>query len=163
MKYFWSYLTLILLFVIQTTIGRHIEICGISPNIVFVFAVCYSMYNFPVRSAVLCAAAGFLTDCFDMQLMGFNALIYMYIGLAVSVFGSSLMKKSLWAVAAGVIIVSAFSQSINLILFYVLKGYAPFWYGFFRIVIPTTLYDGLFALIISSWARWLSEEQIRGF
>lgn len=163
MKYFWSYLTLIVLFIAYGTVGRYIEICGIAPNPVFVFAVCYSMYNFPVRSAVLCVIAGLLSDCFDLHLMGFNALTYMYIGLAVSLFGSSLMKKSFWAVVLGVIIVSAFLQTLNFILFYVIKGYTPFWYGFFRIILPSTIYDGIFALVISPWARWLSEEQIRGF
>lgn len=163
MKYFWSYLTLILLFVIQTTLGKYIEIFGIAPNLVFVFAVCYSMYNFPVRSAVLCVAAGFLIDCFDLQLMGYNALLFMYIGLAVSLFGGSLMKKSFWASALGVIVVSALWQSVDLLLFYVLKGYSTFLSGFLRIVIPTTIYDGVFALVVSAWTRWLSEEQIRGF
>lgn len=163
MKYFWSYLTLLILFIFQTTLGRYIAVFGIAPNVVFVFAVCYSMYNFPVRSAVLCLIAGLVTDCFNCRLIGFNAVIYMYIGLAVSVFGGALMKRSLWTVALGVIIAAALCQSLNLFFVYTIHGYASFWYGFLRIIVPETLYDSVFALIVSGWAKWLSEEQIRGF
>lgn len=163
MKYFWSYFTVLILFLVQTTLGKYIDILGIAPNFVFVFAVCYSMYNFPVRSAILCVTAGLLLDLYGCKTVGVNALLYMYIGLAVSLFGSSLMKKNIWAVVLGVIIVSALYQSVYLLFGYVLKSDVSFLYGFLRIVIPGTLYDGVAALVLSNWAKWLSEEQIRGF
>lgn len=163
MKYFLSYFTVLILFLVQTTLGKYIDIYGIAPNLVFVFAVCYSMYNFPVRSAVLCVISGLLLDLYGCKTVGFNALVYMYIGLAVSLFGGSLMKKNIWAVALGVIIVSALYQSLYLFFGYAIKSDVSFLYGFLRIAIPGTVYDGIAALIISNWARWLSEEQIRGF
>ena len=163
MKYFWSYFTVIIFFLVQTTLGKYIDILGIAPNLVFVFAVCYAMYNFPVRSAVLCIVSGILLDLYGCKTVGVNALLYMYIGLGVSLFGSTLMKKNIWAVALGVIIVSALYQTVYLLFGYVLKSGVPFLYGFLRIVIPATVYDGVVSLIVSNWARWLSEEQIRGF
>lgn len=163
MKYFWSYVTVLLLFLIQTTLREYIDIYGIAPNIVFVFAICYSMYNFPVRSAILCVISGLLIDLYGCKTLGINALIYMYIGLAVSLFGSTLMKKNIWGVALGMIVISLIYQSIYMIVEYVVKADVSFWYGFLRIILPAALYDGVAALVLSNWARWLSEEQIRGF
>ena len=163
MKYLWSYITILILFLIQTTLGQYIDIFGIAPNLVFVFAICYSMYNFPVRSAILCVVAGFLLDLYGCKTIGLNALIYMYIGLGVSLFGSTLMKKNIWAVALGTIVVSILYQIVYLLFEYVLKTDVSFWYGFLRIILPASIYDGIIALILSPWARWLSEEQIRGF
>ena len=163
MKYFWSYFTVLILFLMQTTLGKYIDIFGIAPNFVFVFAVCYAMYNFPVRSAVLCVISGLLLDLYGCKTIGVNALMYMYIGLAVSLFAGALMKKNIWAVVLGVIIASALYQSLYLFFEYSLKSDVSFIYGFLRIVIPGTVYDGAIALIISVWAKWLSEEQIRGF
>ena len=85
-NYILSYLTLVVLFIVQTTLGRYIDICGIAPNLVFVYILCYSMYNFPVRSAVLCIVAGIITDMYSMEYVGLNAILYMYIGLAISNF-----------------------------------------------------------------------------
>ncbi len=163
MKYFWTYLTLLVLFVLQTTVGRYINIFGIAPNLVFVFAVCYAMYNFPVRSAVLCVVAGLLADIYGSGIMGINGLLYMYIGLAVSLFGSTLMKKSTPAVAIGVMVVSVLYQTVYFLICYTMRGYGPFVYTFVRLIIPGGIYDGAAALLISMWTLWLSEEHIRGF
>ena len=163
MKYLWSYITVLILFLMQTTLGGYIDIYGIAPNLVFVFAICYAMYNFPVRSAVLCVISGLLLDLYGCKTIGVNALLYMYIGLGVSLFGSTLMKKNIWAVALGTIVVSLLYQTVYLLAEYVLSSGASFWYGFFRIILPCAIYDGVIALILSPWARWLSEEQIRGF
>lgn len=163
MKYFWSYFTVLVLFVVQTTLGKYIDVFSVMPNLVFVFAVCYSMFNFPVRSAVLCAVAGLLMDIYSCRIIGTNALMYMYIGLLVSLFGSSLMKKSIWAVALGVIIVSAVYQSVYFVVRYMLGGSGGFLYALVRIILPGAVYDGAAALAVSVWAHWLSEEHIRGF
>lgn len=163
MKYFWSYFTVLILFIVQTTLGKYIDILGIAPNLVFVFAVCYAMYNFPVRSAVLCVISGILIDLYGCKTVGVNALMYMYIGLLVSLFAGALMKKNIWAVALGVIITSAIYQSLYFLFEYSLKSDISFVFGFLRIIIPGTFYDGIIALLISWWAKWLSEEQIRGF
>jgi len=163
MKYFWSYITVFILFLAQTTLGVYIDIYGIAPNIVFVFAICYAMYNYPVRSAVLCVISGLLIDLYGCKTIGINALLYMYIGLGVSIFGGTLMKKNIWAVAFGTIIVSVLYQVAYLLFEYVLKADVSFWYGFLRIILPAAVYDGVVALGLSGWARWLSEEQIRGF
>ncbi len=162
MKSFLAYITVIILFVVQTTLGRYIDIYGIAPNLVFVFAVCYSMYNFPVRSAVLCVVSGLILDLYNCTNIGLNALLYMYIGLAVSMFFAVLMKKSLFTVALGVITVSAVYQIIWLVLVHVINHRAPFLYSLVRIVLPSTVYDGIAATVMYMWARWLSEEQIRG-
>ncbi len=163
MKYFWTYLTLFVLFVAQTTLGKYIDIFSVAPNLVFVFAVCYAMYNFPVRSAVLCAVAGVIIDVYSNGIMGLNTLLYMYIGLLVSMFASTLMKKSMPAVALGVMIVSTVYQLIYYLICFVPGGNASVVYTFLRIIIPGSIYDAVFALVISAWALWLSEEHIRGF
>jgi rod shape-determining protein MreD len=163
MKYLWSYLTLLILFVVQTTLGRYISIFSIAPNLVLVFAMCYAMYNFPVRSAVLCALSGLLIDLYGHGIVGINALLYMYLGLAVSFFASSLLKKNIWAVALGVAVVSLLYHTAYFVIIYFEQVKVSFIYAFLRIIIPTTVYDGLVSLVIFLWARWLSEEQIRGF
>lgn len=161
-NYILSYLTLAVLFVFQTTLSRYIDICGIAPNLVFVYILCYSMYNFPVRSAVLCVVAGLITDVYSMDYVGLNALLYMYTGLAISGFASSLIKKNIWAVALGVLLVSALYHGVILAINYALPGHSEFAYPFVRFALPTAVYDAIASLAMAIWARFLSEDKIRG-
>jgi rod shape-determining protein MreD len=106
--------------------------------------------------------AGILVDLYSQPYVGVNALMYMYIGLAISNFAGSLIKKNIWTVALGVLVVSVVYHTALLIISYVIPGYASFGYPFLRIVLPTALYDGVIAIVVSCWARWLSEERIKG-
>ncbi len=162
LNYVLTYVTLLVIYILQTSLGIYIDIYDIAPNIIFVFAVCYSMYNFPVKSTVLCLVAGILVDLYSQPYVGVNALMYMYIGLAISNFAGSLIKKNIWTVALGVLVVSVVYHTALLIISYVIPGYASFGYPFLRIVLPTALYDGVIAIVVSCWARWLSEERIKG-
>ena len=162
LNYVLSYISLAVLFVLQTTLSRYIDVCGIAPNLIFTFVLCYSMYNFPVRSAVLCAIAGLITDMYSGTLVGVNALLFMYIGIAVSNFASSLVRKNIWTTAVGVFVISLLYHAVILVIWYVMQGYSTFWYPFARYAAPTALYDAVASFLIAMWARWLSEDKIRG-
>ena len=162
LNYILTYITLSVIFILQTTMGIYIDIGGVAPNIIFVFAVCYAMYNFPVRASVLCLVAGIMVDLYSRQYIGVNALLYMYIGLAVSKFAATLIRKNVWTAALGVLVVSAIYHTAILLIDYVVPGYSGFLYPFMRIVLPTALYDGVISLVVALWARWLSTDRIRG-
>ena len=130
LNYILSYLTLCVFFVLQTTVSHYIDIFGIAPNLIFVYALCYSMYNFPVRSAVLCVTAGIIADMYTMQYIGLNALLFMYMGLAISIFASTLIRKNIFAVAVVVLLSSVLYHSVILIINYIIPSYSGFVYPF---------------------------------
>lgn len=162
LNYILSYLTLCVFFVLQTTVSHYIDIFGIAPNLIFVYALCYSMYNFPVRSAVLCVTAGIIADMYTMQYIGLNALLFMYMGLAISIFASTLIRKNIFAVAVVVLLSSVLYHSVILIINYIIPSYSGFAYPFARFVLPTALYDAVLSVVVSVWARSLSRERIKG-
>ena len=162
LNYVLTYVTLLVLYLLQTTLGIYIDIFDIAPNILLVFAVCYSVYNYPVRSSIMCLVAGIMVDLYSQPYIGLNALLFMYTGLAISTFASSLVKKNLWTVAVGVLVVSIIYHLVILMVNYVIPGYSEFAYPVARYVAPTALYDGVMAFVIAWWAKWLSEDRIRG-
>jgi len=162
LNYILTYVTLSVFFILQSTIGIYIDICGIAPNLIFVFAVCYAMYNYPVRSGVLCLIAGIVVDLYSRKYIGINALLYMYTGLAVSKLAATLIRKNVWTAALGVLIASAIYHTAILIIDFVVPGYSGFLYPFMRFVLPSTVYDAVVSIVIALWARWLSTDRIRG-
>ncbi len=162
LNYILSYLTLAVLFVAQTTLSRYIDICGIAPDLIFVFIFCYSIYNFPVRSGILCVVAGIMVDLYTGRYIGLNALLFMYIGVAISNFASTLIKRNVWTTAVGVLVVSLIYHSVILITGYVIPGHSGFMYPFVRFALPTAVYDTAVSFVATLWARRLSVEKIRG-
>ena len=162
LNYVLTYVTLIVLYLVQTTLSIYIDIFDIAPNLLLVFAVCYSVYNYPVRSSVMCLVAGIMVDVYSQPYIGMNALLFMYTGLAISTVAGSLIKKNLWTVSVGVLVVSIIYHLVLLMVNYVIPGYSEFAYPVARYVAPTALYDGIMALVIAWWAKWLSEDRIRG-
>lgn len=162
LNYILSYITLAVLFILQTTVSRFIDIADIAPNLIFVYIVCYSIYNFPVRSAILCVIAGVITDLYTTGSIGLNTLFYMYSGLAISIFAGTLIKKNLFAVITGVFVASVVYHITLLLVAYVIPSYSTFAYPFIRYVLPTAVYDAAVSVVLSMWAKNLSEEKIRG-
>ena len=162
LNYVLSYLTLAVLFIVQTTLSCYIDIYGIAPNLIFVFIVCYSIYNFPVRSGFLCVIAGIIVDLYSRKYVGLNALLYMYIGIAISNFASTLIKKNVWTSAVGVLVVSLVYHTIILVVDYVIPSYSSFLYPLLRYAVPTAVYDAAISFVIALWARRLSIDEIRG-
>ena len=146
MNYVLSYLTLAVLYIFSTTSARYIEIFGIAPDLIFVFAVCYSMYNFPVSSAVLCAVSGLVVDLYSGSYIGPNALI----------------RKNMLTTILGVLAVSLIYHTLMLVIDYVIPLHTSFWYPLVRIVLPTAIYDAVFTVVISLWAKKLSVNTVRG-
>ena len=86
MKKVISYLTLVLLAVVQTGAGQYIKLFGILPNLILTFAVIYSLTNSSVRSAVMGLSAGIILDATTVGAFGLNGIFLMYTCLAVSYF-----------------------------------------------------------------------------
>ena len=101
-------------------------------------------------------------DLYSRQYVGLNALLFMYIGIAISHFTSTLIKKRVWTSALGVLIISFLYHTTILLVDYVIPGYSGFQYPFVRFVLPTAMYDALASFVIALWARKLSIEEIRG-
>ena len=94
--------------------------------------------------------------------MGLNTLLFMYIGLAISNFASTLIKKHVWTAAVGVLVVSLVYNTVILVVDYVMPGYSSFLYPFVRIALPAAVYDTVVSFVMALWARKLSIDEIRG-
>lgn len=98
MKNILTYVTLILVFVLQSTICRHIEILHTIPNLMLVFVVCYCMHAEPVKATILSGIAGLIMDVFVAKHLGLNTLMMMYLGLALSYISSDYIRTNFFTV-----------------------------------------------------------------
>jgi len=92
----WTlYILLLLLFyALQTTPGLFC-ILGTKPVLILSLAVCVSMYEGVLSSAMFCMAAGFLWDISSDKVFGFNAVIFLICGLFISLLSIYYLRTKL--------------------------------------------------------------------
>lgn len=88
-------LLLLLFYVLQTTPGLF-QIFGAKPVLVLALAVCVSMYEGVMASAMFSMAAGLLWDISSDKLFGFNGLIFLCCGLMISLLCIYYLRTKLW-------------------------------------------------------------------
>lgn len=134
------FFVIIISFVLQTTLFQALSFGGISPNILIIITASYGFMfgrKCGISVGFLC---GLLMDIFYGDVLGFYALIYMYIGAANGIFHSLFyhddIKLPLLLIAA-----SDFCYSfVCYILLYLLRGRFHIVYYFQNIVVPEMVY-----------------------
>lgn len=162
MKKFLTYLSLVLLVIVESSLGRYIEISGISPNPALCFTIIYALTNGSVRSAALGLVCGLLFDSVSNVAFGFNSLVLMYMCLMCSYFSRKFYYHNKTALVFGVFMYGIVYETVCLIFTAVTFSDAPFFYTFFRFILPEAFLNSLIAIPMLWWVKWLNNEYIRG-
>ena len=162
MKKFLTYLTLIILTVMQTTLFPHLRIMGVIPNLVLVFVVCHSMYADPVPATVFAIAAGLIFDVYQASNIGFNSIMMMYVGLGLSCLTSGYVKSNIFTVLICVGVTTLLYEGIYAFLLYFIFGNVTagtMW----SVASFEALYNMAAAAALMWWAKYLGEDEVRSF
>ena len=79
-------LIIILFYVLQITLGRAISIGGIMPNLLVILPVVFGYLNGKNEGMFVGFFAGLLYDLSASSLLGFSALVFVYIGYLAGIF-----------------------------------------------------------------------------
>ncbi|MBR3934361.1 MAG: rod shape-determining protein MreD [Clostridia bacterium] len=162
MKKTLTYITLVLLAVVQTAAGRHIKIFGVLPNLVLTFTILYSLTNGSFRAGVLGLVAGLILDSASASVFGLNALLMMYTAIIASYFSRKFYYENKVASFCGVYIYTTIYESVLLILTQVMFSRSPFFSVFIRYILVESLINSILAIPILYAVKWLNNEYIRG-
>jgi len=127
-------------FILQTTLFQALSFGGISPNILIIITASYG-FMFDKRCGIVVGfICGFLMDIFYGDVLGFYALIYLYIGAANGAFHSVFYQDDI-KLPLVLILVSDFAYSfICYVLLFLLRGRFDFVFYLKKIIIPEIVY-----------------------
>ena len=162
MKNFLTYFTLIIFVALQSTILRRIELFDTIPNLVLVFAVCYSMHAEPVKATVLSLTSGILIDLIQANHLGLCALLLMFIGLSLSILSSDYIHSNALTVLISVILATILFEGVYAFLQYFMFDKVSAGYIIVAIT-KETLYNLPVAAMTMWWAKYLAEYEVRSF
>lgn len=95
LNYVFTFIIIILNFILQTTVFKHFSIMGVSPNTTLIMVVIFALLRGKYSGAFVGLTAGLLQDIFFGKVIGINALIYFLIGYTVGLLDDKVFKENL--------------------------------------------------------------------
>lgn len=148
MRIFIITITLILNFILQSTIFRYIEIFGVAPNTAIIIITSFAILRYEVEGAIIGFFAGLLQDIFFANVIGINALLYMLIGYICGKPVKGFYREN-YLLPLLLVGGSTFFYNLSYyILNFFFRGRLDFWYYLRAIIIPEVFYNIILSLPI---------------
>lgn len=139
---------IILCFVLQSTVFRSLAFAGIVPNLLVILTASFGFMRGENEGLLIGFFSGLLCDIFFGDILGFYALILMYIGFLNGKFNRIFYPEDI-KLPLGLIIVSDISYSMTCyILLFLMQGKFNFPFYFANVIIPEAVYTILVTCIL---------------
>lgn len=155
------YTSFILLFLLlQSTLLQYIRIYNVIPNLLIVFVINVALVRGNVEGGTVGFFAGLALDMMFGKLLGFYALLGMYLGIAVGSVNRRLFRDNLLVVVFFTFIASALYETAVYILNTFMSGNMSLLFPMTGIILPEAVYNSIasvfiFALIIRMNERFV--------
>jgi rod shape-determining protein MreD len=149
-------------FVLQTTVFQTLNFGGIAPNILIIITATYGFMFGKKCGMVVGFICGLLMDIFYGSVLGFYALIYLYIGAANGAFHSIFYQDDI-KLPLALIMASDFVYSfVCYVLLFLLRGRFNFLYYLKSIIVPEMIYTIVVTLFLYPCILVLNRERKDG-
>lgn len=139
LKWAIYYIALIVLYAFQTT-PHLFEIFSVKPVLIVSLAICISMFESVMPSAIFSMIAGLLWDMSSDKLMGFNGIIIMMCGVFISLFCVYYLHTKLINSIVFCTIVMTLQGLLDYFLYYAIWNYSNTYIILVNEILPTILY-----------------------
>lgn len=159
MKRFIVSVTLIILcFLLQTTVFQGLDFGGIVPNLMIVLTASFGFMRGEKTGLLYGFFCGLLIDIFFANVLGFNAMIYMYIGYANGKFNRIFYPEEIKLPLALIFFSDlAYGLSYYTIMFLLRRRFHLEFY-FLHIILPEMVYTIVVTLLLYPLILWLNKK-----
>lgn len=127
-------------FVLQCSVFSNFAFAGIIPNLMIIITSSFGFMRGEEEGMVIGFACGLLCDVFFGQILGFYALVFMYIGFLNGKFSRIFFPEDI-KLPLALIVVSDISYGVLCyVLMFLLRGRLNFPYYFTSVILPEVLY-----------------------
>ena len=143
-------------FLLQTTVFQWIDFGGIVPNLMIILTASFGFMRGERTGLLFGFFCGLLVDIFFANVLGLNAMIYMYIGFisgyAFRSFYDDDLKVPLFLVAGTDLLYNLAVYGLQ----FLLRGRLGFWTYIYRIIIPEIVYTVFLTIIVYRVFYWIN-------
>ncbi len=140
LRKFTVFILILLCFILQSTVFPELAFAGIVPNLMIILTSAFGFMRGENEGLIIGFFCGLLTDIFYGDILGFYALILMYVGFLNGKFNRIFYPEDI-KLPLGLIIVSDLSYGmLCYILLFLLKGKFHFLFYLKNIILPEVVY-----------------------
>ncbi len=153
-----SVLLIIICFLLQTTVFQWIDFGGIVPNLMIILTASFGFMRGERTGLLFGFFCGLLVDIFFANVLGLNAMIYMYIGYTNGKFNRVFYPEDI-KLPLFLILLSDFSYGfIYYFVLFLMRGRFQIVYYFIHIILPEMVYTILITLLLYPLILWLNKK-----
>ncbi len=158
-KILFYFFFILLFLVLQTTLLDYAAIYGIKPNVLIVFVIVAALVRGNVEGGVVGFLAGLAADMLFGGVLGFYALLGLYLGIAAGSTNRRLFRENLLVVLFFTFVYSVVYETAVYFLNTIMSGNIQLLYALTRVIFPEAVYNCAVAVII----YWLMIKADRRF
>lgn len=144
-------LLIIICFVLQCTVFQAFALASISPNLMIVVTSSFGFMRGKKEGLLIGFVSGFLIDIFYGDMLGFYALIYMFIGYVNGFFHKIFFDED---VKLPMILITCSEIAYSLVTFFflfLLRSRLDFLYYLVHVIVPEVVYT----IVVTIFLYWL--------
>ncbi len=135
-------------FLMQSTVFQAIDFGGIVPNLLIVLTAAFGFMRNEKEGLIIGFFCGLLCDIFYGDVIGFYALVYMYIGYLNGKFSGVFYPEDI-KLPMALIVVSDLSYGIVCyVSLFLLRGRLDFPFYFLNVILPEMVYTTVVTLLL---------------
>lgn len=135
-------------FVLQSTLMKWIALGNVAPNLLIIITAAYGFMRGKKSGLLVGFFCGLLTDIFFGEVIGFYALIYMYIGYGNGFFNRIFFKEDIKLPLFLIVLSDLFYGFVVYVLLFLLRGRFAFGYYLTSVILPEMIYTIVLTFIV---------------
>lgn len=140
--------SIIVFYILQCTIFKSLALASVSPNLLLVLTFAAGFMRGKKEGMYVGFLSGMILDLFCGRTIGFNAILYMYIGYINGFFNSVFYDEDV-TLPIGLVCASDFVYNFFYYIFsFLLRNRLDFPYYLLHIIIPEMIYTVVITLLI---------------
>ncbi len=141
-------LLILMCFVLQSTVFRGLAFGGIVPNLLIVLTSSFGFMRGETEGLLVGFFSGLLCDIFFGEMLGFHALIFMYIGFLNGKFCHIFFPEDIRLPIALIVVSDLSYGMVCYVLMFLLRGKFDFPFYFKSVIFPEVIYTILVTCLL---------------
>ena len=157
LRKFTVFILILICFILQSTVFTELAFAGIVPNLMIILTAAFGFMRGENEGLIIGFFCGFLMDIYYGDILGFYALILMYIGYLNGKFNRIFYPEDI-KLPIGLIVVSDLSYSMTCyILVFLLRGKFHFLFYLKEIILPEMVYTIVVTCVLYPLVLFINE------
>lgn len=151
-------LLVIVCFLLQCTVFRALDFGGIVPNLLIIITASFGFMRGKKTGLIIGFCGGLLIDIFFGEVIGFYALLYMYVGYTNGKFNRIFYPEDIKLPIALIICSDLFYGMICYILMFLMRARFHIGHYFLHVILPEIVYTIVITVFLYPVVLWMNRK-----